>query len=113
MANGTYPGVLNNSTVDGSFGIASPLFITPYTVGGSNAAPSFTPKAPINITTLTGVSTSFPSKSEGALNLSPSKTNLTLVDYLAAPNTLDVSNSTRPASPSPATIRPAQRRERS
>ena len=40
--------------------------------------------------------TSFSSKSEGALNLSPDGSTLSLVDYLAAPNTLDVSNSNTP-----------------
>ena len=94
VANGSYPNVFNNASVDSSFGITSPLYLNQYSIGGTTAAPIATPQgAPLNLTALTGVVTSFSSKSEGALNLSPDGHNLTLVDYLAAPNMLDVSNS--------------------
>ena len=93
---GTYPAVFNNATADPSFGVTSPLFLTQYSVGGTTAAPVLTAQAPINLTALTGVTTSFPSKSEGALNLSPDGRNLTLVDYASAPNRLDISNSNTP-----------------
>ena len=42
------------------------------------------------------ISTSFPSKSELALNLTPDGTGVTFVSYLAAPNLLDISNSNTP-----------------
>ena len=42
------------------------------------------------------VSTSFPSKSEGALNLSPDGRYVTFIDYAANPDQVDVSNSNTP-----------------
>ena len=97
IANGSFPNVFNNASVDPSFGITSPLFLNQFAIGGTTAAPTATPQgAPLDVTALTGVVTSFSSKSEGALNLSPDGHNLTFVDYLSKPNTLDVSNSNTP-----------------
>jgi hypothetical protein len=90
--NGTYPGVFNNAAADASFGVTSPLFLTQFNINGNVA----TPQSVINLTALTGVVTSFSSKSEGALNLSPNGQNLTLVDYLSTQNQVDVSNSNTP-----------------
>jgi hypothetical protein len=90
--NGTYSGVFNNAAADASFGVTSPLYLTQYNVNGTTA----TPQSTINLTALTGVVTSFPSKSEGALNLSPNGQYLTLVDYNNTVNQLDVSNSNTP-----------------
>lgn len=91
--NGTYPAVFNNAAADGSFGVTSPLFLNQYSLNGTTAA---TLQNSIDLTALTGVVTSFPSKSEGALNLSPNGQYLTLVDYKTTPNQLDVSNSNTP-----------------
>jgi hypothetical protein len=97
VANGSYPNVFNNAAVDPSFGVTSPLFLNQYAIGGTAAAPTATPQGgQLDLTALTGVVTSFSSKSEGALNLSPDGHNLTFVDYLSKPNTLDVSNSNTP-----------------
>jgi uncharacterized protein (TIGR03437 family) len=92
---GAYPSltstnnVWNNDNVDGSFGITSPIFLDQLTPTGAlvNTLP-----VPSNLLT-----TSFSSKSELAVNLSQDGTALTLVGYVAPPNTIDVSNSNSPA----------------
>jgi uncharacterized protein (TIGR03437 family) len=92
--NGAFPAigstnnVWNNDTVDGSFGITSPIFIDQLTPTGTVVNTLSVPGA-----TLT---TSFSSKSELAVNLSTDGTALTFVGYSAPPNTLDVSNSNTP-----------------
>jgi hypothetical protein len=93
--NGAYPSltstnnVWNNDNADGSFGITSPILLDQLTPAGIlvNTLP-----VPTNLLT-----TSFSSKSELALNLSTDGTALTLVGYVAPPNTIDVSNSNSPA----------------
>ena len=92
--NGAYPStsnsnnVWNNDTVDGSFGITSPIFLDQLTPAGSlvNIFP-----VPTNL-----VVTSFSSKSELALNLSTDGSVLTFMGYVTSPNTVDVSNSNTP-----------------
>jgi uncharacterized protein (TIGR03437 family) len=92
--NGAYPSltnnnnVFNNNKIDGSFGITSPIFIDQLTPTGT---PVNTLAVPPNMLT-----TSFSSKSELAINLSQDGTALTLVGYVAPPNTIDVSNSNAP-----------------
>jgi uncharacterized protein (TIGR03437 family) len=92
--NGAYPSigsssnVFNNNKVDGSFGITSPIFIDQLTPTGTLVN---TLAVPPNLLT-----TSFSSKSELAINLSQDGTALTLVGYVAPPNTIDVSNSNAP-----------------
>ena len=92
--NGAYPSignnnnVFNNNKVDGSFGITSPIFIDQLTPTGTLVN---TVAIPPNLLT-----TSFSSKSELAINLSQDGTALTLVGYIAPPNTIDVSNSNAP-----------------
>jgi uncharacterized protein (TIGR03437 family) len=80
--------VFNNNKVDGSFGITSPIFIDQLTSTGTLVN---TLAVPPNMLT-----TSFSSKSELAINLSRDGTALTLVGYIAPPNTIDVSNSNAP-----------------
>jgi hypothetical protein len=113
--NGSYPStsnnnnVFNNNQVDGSFGVTSPIFIDQLTPTGTLVN---TLAVPPNMLT-----TSFSSKSELAINLSQDGTALTLVGYIAAPNTIDVSNSNAPAStirqipPAAATSAPCYRSE--
>ena len=91
IADGTYPTVFNNDTVDGSFGVTSPIFLNQYSVSGS----TLTPAGSLPIDT-TQIVTSFSSKSELAINLSPDGHSLTFMGYVAPPNTLDVSNSNTP-----------------
>jgi phosphodiesterase/alkaline phosphatase D-like protein len=96
IANGTYPTVFNNNTVDGSFGVTSPIYLDQLTTSGTLVG------TPINLTAEAAaagisLSTSFSSKSELALNLSPDGTAVTFMGYDSAINQLDVSNSNTPA----------------
>ncbi len=89
IADGTsYPQVFNNDTVDGSFGITSPIFLDEISTQGH----LFTR---INVPT-SDVVTSFSSKSELALNLSSDGQNVVFMGYAAQPDTVDVSNSNTP-----------------
>jgi hypothetical protein len=94
VADGTYPYVFNNANVDGSFGITSPIYLDQITTGGALLNSMMIPAS-------LGVTTSFSSKSELAINLSQDGTKLTFIGYIAAPNTLDVSNSNTPQVPDP------------
>jgi hypothetical protein len=88
IANGNYPFVFNNATVDASFGVTSPLFLQQITQNGRPAG-----VIPVPTNELT---TSFSSKSEAALNLSTDGNNLTFMGYVAQPDTVDTSNSNTP-----------------
>ncbi len=85
---GTYPMVWNNAAADGSFGITSPIFLDQITTEGTriNTLP-----VPTSM-----VTTSFSSKSEVALNLSPAGDVMTFMAYVAPVNSVDVSNSNTP-----------------
>src|SRR5262249_23994988 len=94
VADGTFPTVFLNETPDGSFGVTSPIFVDHITRGGGL----------INTLPVTGmlaasgkdVTTSFPSKSELGLSLTPDGNGVTFMAYGAAANLLDVSNSNTP-----------------
>jgi hypothetical protein len=88
VANGTYPDVFNNATPDGSFGITSPIFLQEITTCGTNIRTMYVDPSLIT--------TSFSSKSELAINLTPNGTGLTFMGYVAPINELDVSNSNTP-----------------
>ncbi len=91
-ADGGFPEVFNNETPDGSFGVTSPVFIDRMTRTGGLIS-----TIPVNAALLgTTVSTSFPSKSEVGLSLTPDGTGVTFMTYGAGPNALDVSNSNTP-----------------
>jgi hypothetical protein len=87
--------VWNNEKVDSSFGITSPIFIDQLTKAGTLVSS-------INLTALAAstlgvdLTTSFPSKSELAINLSTNGHALTLMGYVAPANAIDVSNSNTP-----------------
>ncbi len=91
VANGTYPNIFQNETPDPSFGVTSPIYLDQLT-------PSGTLVNSLNVTSALGgnVSTSFPSKSELALSVSPDGSALTFMAYAAPVNTLDASNSNTP-----------------
>jgi hypothetical protein len=91
VSNGTYPGVFNNDKVDGSFGVTSPIYVDRYTANGASLQRRDTLNVPWN-----QVVTSFPSKSELALNPSTDGKHVTFMGYVAPVNTLDVSNSNTP-----------------
>ena len=80
--------VFNNNKADGSFGITSPIFLDQITPAGLLVNTYAVP--PVLLTT------SFPSKSELALNISSDGPALTFMGYATPPNTLDVSNSNTP-----------------
>jgi hypothetical protein len=86
---GSYPGVFSNTSVDANFGVTSPIYLGQITPGGTMVATT-------DLTALTGISTSFSSKSELALNLSTDGSALTLSGYNAPVGTVDVSNANTP-----------------
>lgn len=94
IADGTYPTVFNNDTVDGSFGITSPIFLDNIDSDGRLLDTLTIPSDQIV--------TSFSSKSEVALNRSTDGKSITFVGYrggpgfVTGPNQLDVSNSNTP-----------------
>ena len=88
IAGGDYPYVFNNDSVDGSFGVTSRLDLEEITPWG---LPQGTIQVPSS-----DLVTSFSSKSEGALNLSSDGKYLSFIDYVAAPDTVDVSNANTP-----------------
>ncbi|MGH3294310.1 MAG: hypothetical protein ACRDP7_21145 [Trebonia sp.] len=88
IANGNYPYVFNNDTADPSFGVTSRLYLNQITPFGLPQGVIPVPSNELN--------TSFSSKSEGALNLSSDGKYVTFIDYVAAPDTIDASNSNTP-----------------
>ena len=101
IADGSYPGVFANSAPDANFGITSPITVTPYlaSINAAGEVATSLALAPFDVTAASGVTTSFASKSELALNLSGRS--LTFMGYSAASNTLDVSNSDTPGHADP------------
>jgi len=87
-ANGSYPQVFNNALVDGSFGVTSKIYLAEMTPGGLPIATIGVPASELV--------TSFSSKSELALNLSPDGRTVSFMGYAAAPDDVDVSNSNTP-----------------
>lgn len=93
--NGSYPGVWGNESPDAAFGVTAPVYIDQITKSGTyvntiNVTNAISSQLGLN------VSTSFSSKSELALNPTPDGSGLTFMCYVAAPNTLDVSNTDTP-----------------
>lgn len=93
IASGAYPGVFNNASVDGNFGVASPIYLQD--VSTPNQITAFSTPT-LNVTAATGVVTSFPSKSELGISLSPNGGLLALGGYSAPVNALDRSNANTP-----------------
>jgi hypothetical protein len=98
---GAYPFVFNNVLVDASFGITSKIVLDQLTPSGR-----FISAREVELrdrrehrdrTGTDQVVTSFPSKSEIALNLSTDGRVVTFMGYLAPVNAIDVSNSNTPA----------------
>ena len=99
-ADGSYTNVFQNETPDPSFGVTSPIFIDQFKLNATSTSVT-ADGASLNVTNLVaGIGgsavTSFPSKSELALNLSSDGTAITLMSYAATVNQLDVSNSNTP-----------------
>ena len=93
-ADGTFPGVFNNSAADGHFGITSPIFLDNVTTDGHLVGSLAIPTGEIV--------TSFSSKSELAVNRSVDGRSITFMGYRGAPgfptavNVFDVSNANSP-----------------
>jgi hypothetical protein len=94
IADGTFPGVFNNSAADGHFGITSPIFLDNLTTDGHLIGSLAIPTDQIV--------TSFSSKSELAVNRSVDGRSITFMGYRGAPgfptavNVFDVSNANSP-----------------
>ncbi len=86
---GSYPGVFGNTSVDGNFGVTAPIYLGQITPTGTMVSTT-------DLTALTGITTSFSSKSELSLNLSTNGSALTLSGYNAAVGTIDASNANTP-----------------
>jgi hypothetical protein len=99
-AGGDYPEVWNNVLADPSFGVTSQVFLDQLTPSGRLLSvlpvPDGSQPGPKD-----RVVTSFSSKSEMALNLSPDGREVTFMGYVAAPGTVDVSNSNTPGDVDP------------
>ena len=88
IADGGFPEVFNNATVDSSFGITAPIYLLELTSHGEVVG-----RLPVPTKQMT---TSFSSKSELGLHLAVEDFALTFMGYVAPVNTLDVSNSNTP-----------------
>ena len=95
VVDGSYPGVWGNESPDAAFGVTSPIYLDQITTGGSLVS-SVSLTSAVSSQLGLDVSTSFPSKSELALNLTADSTGLTFMCYLAPANSLDVSNTDTP-----------------
>jgi hypothetical protein len=87
--------VWNNDSVDANFGITSDLYLS--NVNTTTGAIDNT----VNVTALAAaqginLTTSFSSKSEGAINLTPDGTGITFMGYNASAGQLDASNANTP-----------------
>jgi hypothetical protein len=93
VAGATYPFSFDNDSVDPFFGVTSPVFLDELTPWGQHIG---TIPVPDN-----QFVTSFSSKSELALNLSPEGNYLSFVGYASTPGQVDVSNANTPGDPDP------------
>ena len=93
IADGTYPFVFNNDTVDGSFGVTARAFLDELTPWGQVFERIAVPARDLV--------TSFSSKSEMALNLSTNGQDITFMGYQAPVDAIDVSNSNTPGAIDP------------
>jgi len=95
IADGKFPEVFNNNTIDGSFGVTTPIYVSLVNSHTGKTKKSF------NLTDIAAnqgdaLVTSFSSKSELAINLSTDGKSLTFMGYDATPALIDISNSNTP-----------------
>jgi hypothetical protein len=95
-ADAGYPEVWNNVLADPSFGITSRIYLDQLTPSGRQLSTLAVPDGPG-----LGMSTSFSSKSELALNQSLSGRQVTFMGYATTPDTIDASNSSTPGAVDP------------
>ncbi|MDB5605286.1 MAG: hypothetical protein JWP25_2186, partial [Bradyrhizobium sp.] len=98
-ANGSYPNIWNNEAADPSFGITSKIVLDQLKPSGELVNSLEVPNSSDRgiSPTKDQIVTSFPSKSEIALNLSTDGRVVTFMGYLAPVDAIDVSNSNTPA----------------
>jgi hypothetical protein len=98
-ADGSYPNVWNNDAADASFGITAKIVLDQLKPSGELVNSLDVPNSSDRRLSPTKdqMVTSFPSKSEIALNLSTDGRVVTFMGYLAPIDALDVSNSNTPA----------------
>jgi hypothetical protein len=98
VTNGDYPLVFNNGSVDGNFGVTSPIVLDQLTPAGALVNSLEVPNSSQAGVTATSdqMVTSFSSKSELALNLSTDGNQVTFMGYLATVDAADVSNANTP-----------------
>jgi hypothetical protein len=98
IASGTYPQVFNNDQVDGSFGITAKIVLDELTRRGEFVRSLEVPNSSQHHVSASSdqMVSSFPSKSEVALNLSTDKRVVTFMGYLSPVDAIDVSNSNTP-----------------
>jgi hypothetical protein len=105
VADGGFPEVFNNASVDGSFGVTSSIVLDEVKpdgkVVGSIEVPNST--MPGYNGTQDQMVTSYSSKSELALNLSPNGRTVSFMGYDSPVDVLDVSNSNTPGVNAPGT----------
>lgn len=108
VADGDYPYVFNNDTIDGSFGVTSPIVLDELTLDGRRVGSIEIPNSTEpGVTTGSGqMVTSFSSKSELALNLSPDGKYVTFMGYNAPVDQADVSNANTPGDIDPTSADP-------
>jgi hypothetical protein len=101
IADGSYPGVFNNDTIDGSFGITSKILLDQLAPSGHWINTIEVPNSLQHDVRPNAdqMATSFSSKSELALNLSTDGRVVTFMGYLTPVDALDISNSNTPADP--------------
>lgn len=92
---GTFPNVFTNEANDANFGVTSAIWLDQWAPDASS------PFSSANLTQAAktsgfDITTSFPSKSELALNVSLDKSAITFMGYNAPVNSIDVSNSNTP-----------------
>ncbi len=97
-ASGAYPTVFNNVLADGSFGVTTKIFLDQLTRRGDLVSSLEVPNSAQRHVgpNADQMVTSFPSKSELALNLSTDGQFVTFMGYLAPVGAVDVSNTNTP-----------------
>jgi hypothetical protein len=92
-AGGAYPQVFNNVLADPAFGVTEPIVLDQMTPSGTLVSSLPVPAG----SAVDHAVTSFSSKSELALNLSTDGSAVTFMGYVAAPGSIDISNTNTPA----------------
>ncbi|WP_246576395.1 hypothetical protein [Actinospica durhamensis] len=97
IADGSFAHVWDNVSVDPNFGVTAPIYLDEVTSRGTRVGTIAVPDATTGSKRgQAGMTSSFSSKSELALNLSTNGSAVTFMGYAVAPNTIDASNANTP-----------------